>query len=29
MAKVWQLIRNKNEFLNYVQDEINAYLKEN
>ncbi len=29
LARVWQLIRNKNEFFNYVQDEINAYLKEN
>ena len=28
LDKVWQLIRNKDEFVKYVQDEINAYLKE-
>ncbi len=28
LDKVWQLIRNKDEFMKYVQDEINAYLKE-
>jgi len=28
LDKVWQLIRNKEEFIKYVQDEINAYLKE-
>jgi hypothetical protein len=28
LAKVWELIRNKDEFVRYVQDEINAYLKE-
>ncbi len=28
LAKVWQLIRNKDEFLKYVQDEIDAYLRE-
>jgi hypothetical protein len=27
LTKVWQLIRNKDEFVKYVQDEINAYLK--
>jgi len=27
LTKVWQLIRNKDEFIKYVQDEINAYLK--
>ncbi len=29
LTRVWQLIRNKQEFVKYVQDEINAYLKEN
>lgn len=28
LNKVWELIRNKNEFVKYVQDEINTYLKE-
>lgn len=28
LNKVWKLIRNKDEFVKYVQDEINAYLKE-
>lgn len=28
LTKVWQLIRNKDEFVKYVQDEINNYLKE-
>ncbi len=28
LAKVWQLTINKNEFTNYVQNEINVYLKE-
>lgn len=28
LARVWELIRNKDEFVKYVQDEINAYLKE-
>lgn len=28
LSKVWQLLKNKDEFLKYVQDEINAYLKE-
>lgn len=28
LNKVWQLIRNKDEFINYVQNEISAYLKE-
>lgn len=28
LTKVWQLIRNKEQFVKYVQDEINAYLKE-
>ncbi len=28
LTKVWQLIRNKDEFTKYVQEEINAYLKE-
>ena len=28
LAKVWELIRNKDEFVKYVQDEINNYLKE-
>ena len=28
LTQVWQLIRNKSDFVKYVQDEINAYLKE-
>ncbi len=28
LIKVWQLTRNKEEFFKYVQQEINAYLKE-
>jgi hypothetical protein len=28
LAKVWQLLRNKDAFVKYVQDEILAYLKE-
>jgi len=28
LNRVWQLIRNKDEFFKYVQDEINAYMKE-
>lgn len=28
LAKVWQLLRNKDAFVKYVQDEISAYLKE-
>lgn len=29
LTKVWQLLGDKDEFVRYVQDEINAYLKEN
>lgn len=28
LTKVWRLLRNKEEFVKYVQDEISAYLKE-
>jgi len=28
LIKVWELVGNKDEFFKYVQDEINAYLKE-
>ncbi len=28
LTKVWQLLRNKEEFFKYVRDEIGAYLKE-
>jgi len=28
LAKVWELIRDKDAFIKYVQDEINVYLKE-
>ncbi len=28
LARVWQLTRNKDAFVKYVQDEIHAYLKE-
>lgn len=28
LTKVWELIRDKDEFVKYVQDEISAYLKE-
>lgn len=29
LAKVWQLIQDKDEFVEYVRDEISAYLREN
>lgn len=28
LEKVWQLLRDKEEFIKYVRDEINSYLKE-
>lgn len=28
LAKVWELVRDRDAFIKYVQDEINAYLKE-